>query len=154
MTKANKSNLHLYNSGLKDYARENRNASTKAEACLWKFVLRAKQMKGYAFRRQRPVLKYIADFMCKELNLIIEVDGLYHTWEETKAKDEFRQKQLEDAGFTVLRFTNKEVLTAISRVYEKIEECILELERLPATRTSPNPSACALPPRARGIADS
>jgi very-short-patch-repair endonuclease len=51
---------------------------TKAEACLWKYVLRARQMKGYQFGRQRPVLNYIADFMSKELRLMIEVDGITH----------------------------------------------------------------------------
>lgn len=56
-------------------------------------------LKGYQFRRQRPVLQYIADFMCKELKLIIEVDGITHQWEETAQKDEVRQKKLEDAGF-------------------------------------------------------
>ena len=44
---------------------------TKAEACLWKYVLGSRQMKGYQFRRQRPVLNYIADFMCKELLLAV-----------------------------------------------------------------------------------
>ena len=48
---------------------------TKAEACLWKYVLRASRMKGYGFRRQRPIMNYIADFMCKELMLVIEVDA-------------------------------------------------------------------------------
>ena len=55
---------------------------TKAEACLWKYVLRAGKMKSFQFRRQRPVLNYIADFMCKELMLIIEVDGITDSWED------------------------------------------------------------------------
>ena len=127
MPKANKSNLYLYNRSLKEYARENRNKANKAECCLWKFVLSAKRMKGYTFRRQRPVLNYIADFMCKELNLIIEVDGTTHTWETTSVNDKYRQRCVEEAGFTVLRFTNEEVLTAIDLVYEKIEEKIEQL---------------------------
>ncbi|MEW6620730.1 MAG: DUF559 domain-containing protein [bacterium] len=44
-------------------------------------------MKGYHFRRQRPVLNYIVDFMCKELKLVIEVDGLTHHNEKTVEKD-------------------------------------------------------------------
>ena len=59
---------------------------TKAEACLWKYVLKARQLKGFQFRRQRPVLNYIADFMCKELMLIIEVDGITHHDEEAIKK--------------------------------------------------------------------
>ena len=74
------------------------------------YVLRASKMKGFQFRRQRPVHRYIADFMCKELMLIIEVDGSIHRLEEVMKNDEERQKVLEEAGFTVLRFTNEEVL--------------------------------------------
>jgi very-short-patch-repair endonuclease len=69
---------HHYNKRLQFNANTLRKEMTKAEACLWKFVLRAGMMKGYSFRRQRPVLNYIADFMCKELMLVIEVDGLTH----------------------------------------------------------------------------
>lgn len=68
-------NNHFYNRNLQPNANRLRKEMTKAEACLWKYVLRAGKMKGYGFRRQRPVLSYIADFMCKELMLIIEVDA-------------------------------------------------------------------------------
>ncbi len=95
---------------------------TKAEACLWKYVLRAGGVLGFTFRRQRPVLIYIADFMCKELKLIIEVDGITHTYEDVIKKDKLRQAQLEDAGFTVIRFTDDEVLNQINWVSEEIEE--------------------------------
>ena len=97
---------------------------TKAEACLWKYVLGARKLKGFQFRRQRPVLDYIADFMCKELMLIIEVDGLTHRWEETIKKDQIRQRALEVAGFTVLRFTDEEVLNNIQSVFSYIEDWI------------------------------
>ena len=97
---------------------------TKAEACLWKYVLKARQLKGFQFRRQRPVLKYIADFMWMELMLIIEVDGSIHHVEEIIKKDEIRQKELEAAGFTVLRFTNDEVLSRIQVVHSYLENWI------------------------------
>lgn len=74
---------HKYNKNLQPFANRLRKEMTKAEACLWKYVLRAKQLKGYQFRRQRPILKYIADFVCLELMLIIEIDGISHHWEET-----------------------------------------------------------------------
>src|SRR4030095_16293836 len=73
---------HFYNKTLQPYANKLRKEMTKAEACLWKYVLRAGMM-SYKFRRQRPVLNYIADFMCIKLKLIIEVDGITHQWEET-----------------------------------------------------------------------
>src|SRR5436190_23957983 len=52
---------------LQPYANNLRKRMTKAEACLWKYVLRASKMKGYGFRRQRPIMNYIADFMSKDL---------------------------------------------------------------------------------------
>jgi very-short-patch-repair endonuclease len=78
-------------------------------------------MKGFQFRRQRPVLNYIADFMCKELMLVIEVDGSIHQLEEIIKNDTIRQKALEQSGFTVLRFTNEEVLENINAVTNSIE---------------------------------
>ncbi len=101
---------------------------TKAEACLWKFVLKAKQMKGYQFRRQRPVLNYIADFMCKELKLVIEVDGLTHHCEETVVKDKMKEKELMKAGFRVLRFADDELLNQIEDVVRNIEMVVEEIE--------------------------
>lgn len=115
---------HFYNKNLQPNANRLRKEMTKAEACLWKYVLRAGKMKGYGFRRQRPVLNYIADFMCKELMLIVEVDGSIHELEEVRKNDEQRQKALEEAGFTVLRFTNNEVLTNIQWVHSCLEEWI------------------------------
>lgn len=117
-------NNHFYNKNLQPNANRLRKEMTKAEACLWKYVLRAGKMKGYGFRRQRPVLNYIADFMCKELMLVIEVDGSIHELEEIRKNDEQRQKALEEAGFTVMRFTNHEVLTNIQWVQSCLEEWI------------------------------
>ena len=117
-------NNHYYNKNLQPNANRLRKDMTKAEACLWKYVLRAGTMKGYQFRRQRPVLRYIADFICKELMLVIEVDGSIHQLEEVAKNDAERQKALEEAGFTVLRFTNEEVLENINAVYGFLEDWI------------------------------
>ena len=105
-----------YNKYLKNYARELRNNSTPAEIRLWSELLRARRMLGYQFLRQRPVLNYIADFMCKELMLIIEVDGVSHDDEKQWQKDMLRQKELEDYGFTVLRFSDEDVMNDIDNV--------------------------------------
>ena len=121
---ADEYNNHYYNKNLQPYANRLRKEMTKAEVCLWKYVLRARKMKGFQFRRQRPVLQYIADFMCKELMLIIEVDGSIHQLEEIIKNDEVRQKVLEAAGFTVLRLTNDEVLKDIQSVYSYLEDWI------------------------------
>jgi very-short-patch-repair endonuclease len=113
---------------------------TKAEASLWKYVLRAGQMKGFQFRRQRPVLEYIADFMCKELKLIIEVDGITHDKKDNLEKDKDREKDLVQAGFKVIRFTDDEVLTNLHGVTRNIEITIEEI-----SKTTP------FIPRQRGI---
>lgn len=117
-------NNYHYNPKLKDYANKLRKRMTKAEACIWKYLLKAREMKGYQFRRQRPVLNYIADFMCKELLLIIEIDGSFHDLEEVQLKDEARTKELEKVGFTVLRFSNWEVLNRMPDVSIVIAEWI------------------------------
>jgi len=121
-------NHNLYNPKLKNTAHKLRYEMTKAEACLWKYALRAGLMKGYNFNRQRPVLKYIADFMCKKLNLIIEVDGISHSFGNSYKRDVERQSRLEEAGFTVIRFTDAEVLNQIQSVKRVIFDAIERLE--------------------------
>ncbi len=101
---------------------------TKAEACLWKYALKARLMKGYTFNRQRPVLNYIADFMCKDLLLIIEVDGFSHFNEEAYKKDLTRQTALENNGYKVIRFLDNEVLKDIQNVIRCLEITIEERE--------------------------
>jgi very-short-patch-repair endonuclease len=88
-----------YNKKLKPLAGQLRRNLTKAEACLWKYALKTKQLKGYQFKRQRPVLQYIADFFCKELMLIIEIDGITHDNNVSQAKDIRREECLAKAGF-------------------------------------------------------
>ncbi|KAA0245145.1 MAG: DUF559 domain-containing protein [Candidatus Brocadia sp. AMX2] len=127
--KADETNNYTYNKKLQPFANRLRKEMTKAEACLWKYVLRARQMKGYQFRRQRPVLNYIADFMCKELKLVIEVDGSTHQWEETAVKDLKKEKDLIEARFKVLRFTDEEVLRHIEGVRDSIVLTIQEIEK-------------------------
>ncbi|HHT9146303.1 MAG TPA: endonuclease domain-containing protein [Candidatus Wunengus sp. YC61] len=126
--KADKANNYAYNKILQPFANKLRKEMTKAEACLWKYALRASQMKGYQFRRQRPVLRYIADFLCKELKLVIEVDGITHQDEETWVKDKRKTSDLEGAGFKVIRFTDEEVLKNMNGVIERIERVVEETE--------------------------
>jgi very-short-patch-repair endonuclease len=119
--------FNRYNKNLKPFANQNRKQMTKAEACLWKYGLKAK-LTGYTFNRQRPVLNYIADFMCKELKLIIEVDGYTHLLESVFENDKIRQQKLEEAGFKVFRFKDEEVLKEINNVREVIFKTIEELK--------------------------
>jgi very-short-patch-repair endonuclease len=121
-----------YNKKLKTFARDHRNYSTKAEVRLWCELLRNKQMLGLPFLRQRPVDKYIADFFCKKLKLIIETDGVSHTWEGASEKDERRTEELEKLGYTVLRFQDADVMDNITYVKEAIENWIKDHSHPPA----------------------
>ncbi len=82
-------------------------------------------MMNYTFNRQKPLGKYIVDFYCKPLNLVIEVDGGYHEEEIQKIKDSERQQVLEGMGLDFLRVTDKEVRENIDSVLRVIENYIL-----------------------------
>lgn len=118
----------FYNRSLKDLARKLRNNSTKSEIRLWTEFLSGKKT-GYTFLRQRPVLNYIADFLCKELKLIVELDGYSHEFEQVWKKDKERQKELEKAGFKVLRFADEDVMKDLRNVESEIMHWIEKLEK-------------------------
>ena len=128
MNKASHYN-YAYNKNLQPLAQQLRNNLTKAEAFLWKYILKAKQLRGYQFRRQRPVLHYIADFFCKELMLIVEVDGITHDNNVAINKDKQRENNLVNAGFKVVRFTDEEVLKNIAGVKAALESIINEIKK-------------------------
>ena len=115
---------HHYNKNLKTFARSHRNESTKAEVRLWCELLRKRQMMGFPFLRQRPIDNYIADFFCKELKLIIETDGISHSWEGAAKRDQQRTEDLAALGYTVLRFDDEDVMKNIDYVRETIEDWI------------------------------
>ncbi len=126
--KAITNNNNFYGKHLKTFASQNRKQMTRSEARLWKYVLRAKKT-GFTFNRQRPVLNYIADFMCKPLKLIIEADGYTHLLEDVILNDRIRQTNLENAGFTVIRFKDEEVLKELELVEKKILDAINVLQK-------------------------
>ena len=115
-----------YFPSLKLKARELRKNGTKGEAILWKKVLKAKLMEGYQFNRQFPVDRYIVDFVCRRLNLIIEVDGNSHI-----AKGDYdsqRQNYLENLGYTVLRFEESEIINELQSVHYQISIVVKQIE--------------------------
>lgn len=112
-----------YNPRLKELARKLRNDSTIGEILLWK-ELKGKQGYGYDFHRQKPLLNYIVDFYCFELNLIIEIDGQYHNHEETYKLDLIREQELEKYDLTIIRFTELEVRKDMFNVLRTIEQHI------------------------------
>ena len=107
---------------LKEHAKENRQNPTDAENALWE-ALRNKQL-GDKFRRQHVIGDFIADFISLSSKLVIEVDGEYHNEPEQIEADRLRTKFLNETGFTVLRFTNEEVLGNIEDVLTKIKKNI------------------------------
>jgi very-short-patch-repair endonuclease len=109
-------------------ARAARKSMTRAEHCLWKYGLRAGQIRKYVFKRQMPVIRYVADFLCKPLRLIIEVDGSGHADPEAGKHAVSRQRELETSGFTVLRFKDEDVLRDMDDVRMKISSVIVSLE--------------------------
>ena len=96
-------------------ANEMRRNPTEPEKFLWRHLSNS-QLGGYKFRRQSVIGPYIADFLCPQLALIVEVDGDTHD----EAKDRLRDDVLAERGFRVLRVTNADVLHNMPSVLETI----------------------------------
>ena len=107
---------------LLEKAKSMRQNPTDAEALLWNYISGGRL--GVHFRRQHPVFDYIPDFVCLSYRLIIEIDGGYHFDGEQPEKDAERTKHLAEQGFTVLRFTNEEVLHDTDEVIDNISDAI------------------------------
>ena len=90
-------------------ARQLRQCPPDAERVLWR-ALRDRQIGGHKFRRQHPVGRYFADFACLEALLIVELDGGQHFSDEGMAADARRTAELNQLGYHVLRFTDREML--------------------------------------------
>jgi very-short-patch-repair endonuclease len=124
--------IYPYNPVLKDFARKLRNFSTLSEVLLWN-ELKCKRMNGYDFHRQKPILYYIVDLFCHELELAIEIDGSSHEVEGAFERDMRRQKQIEALGINFLRFDDEEVKKDIDKVLRKIRGYIENYELMHKT---------------------
>ncbi len=103
-------------------ARELRQPQTPAEIKLWA-RLRDRQLAGYKFRRQHPIGRFIVDFYCAEHQLVIEIDGDSHA--EQVEYDQARTQWLNEEGYRVIRFSNREVFNQLEAVLEAIlDECV------------------------------
>lgn len=92
--------------------------ATDAERKLWS-VLRNRQLLGFKFVRQQPIGQYIADFACREADLVVELDGGQHA---ESATDNIRTAALAEHGYQVIRFWNHDVLTNIEGALQVIAE--------------------------------
>ena len=108
-----------YDKQLIQLSKKLRNNSTKEEIILWQ-SLKQKQL-GVKFRRQQPIGKYIADFVCFEKKIIIELDGGQHNESSNIEKDKMRDLFFNQNGFKVVRFWNNEIHQNLDGVIEKIQ---------------------------------
>ena len=132
------SSHRMYQPYIKEFSRDMRKNSTKAENLLWQKI-RNGQL-GFKFRRQHQIdNKYIADFICLEKRLIIELDGGQHN---DRSKDKDRTLYLENNNFKVIRFWDNEILQNIDGCLEILLKEISLLN---------NPSPCPSPARGEGI---
>ena len=116
---------------LRSNAKGMRRKLTDAELKFWNAV-RAHRLERLGFRRQLPVLGYIADFACPEHRLIVEIDGSQHA--EARALHDLRRTEtLERNGWMVLRFWNDEVLHDIDNV------CLHIVKVLGIDKAEPHP---------------
>lgn len=99
-------------------AKQHRNNPTEAEVILWYYL--SKNQLGVRFRRQHPILNYIADFYCHSARLIIEVDGAIHNFQQEY--DQLRDAELLINGIKTIRFTNNQVLKETEQVINTIKE--------------------------------
>ncbi|MEO8514058.1 MAG: DUF559 domain-containing protein [Ignavibacteria bacterium] len=114
-----------YNKRLKSNAKKLRNNSTLAEVILWN-ELKAGKLRGYKFNRQKPIGKFIVDFYCKTLSLVVEIDGESHVGNELS--DIKRAEKIENLRLYVLRFPDDYVKQSLDTVMKKLNEYIDKFE--------------------------
>lgn len=111
----------MYNIFNHSILRERRKAlrkkPTPQEYKLW-FHLKGKGLR-VKFRRQHGIGPYIADFYCKEKNLVIEIDGAQH--KDNKEYDKDRSDYFNALGIKVIRFWNDEIDQNLEEVLLKIK---------------------------------
>ena len=117
---------------LKEKAESMRKNPTESESVMWK-MLRGKNLDA-KFRRQHIIGDYIVDFVCLDKQLVIELDGGYHNDPEQKELDRQRTNFLQSKGFSVLRFTNEEVLLSTEETISIINNALRYLTPSPEER--------------------
>ncbi|MBN9037042.1 MAG: endonuclease domain-containing protein [Rhizobiales bacterium] len=98
------------------FARKLRRDMTDAGAKLWS-ELRDRRLDTTKFRRQAPIGPFVADFLCSEARLIVEIDGSQHA---DSKRDRARDAELRARGFRVLRFWNDDVMRDLRAVCDTI----------------------------------
>jgi very-short-patch-repair endonuclease len=109
-------------------AKELRKSETAAEKIVWSKLCNH-QLNGFSFRRQHPIHRFIVDFYCHQIKLVVEIDGDIHTLTKNKEYDIERSAIMEHYGITVVRFSNNQVLNDIDQVLNSITETAQKLVR-------------------------
>ena len=104
-------------------AKKMRRNPTLAKRHMWHY-LRNRQLLNCKFKRQYIIGKFVVDFICLEVQLVVEVDGLEHL--ERKKYDDKRTHFLESKGYSVIRFWNEEILSKPEKVLEILTEKLSE----------------------------
>jgi len=89
------------------------------ERILWG-RLRDRQLGDFKFKRQYSIGKYVVDFFCSEIGLVVEIDGATHSTDEEIKYDEIRQKFLESEGIVVKRYNNSDIKDNLLEVLNDI----------------------------------
>ncbi len=112
-----------------DRARELRTAASYPERLLWQ-QLRSSKL-GHKFSHQMPIGPYFADFLCRDLSLMVELDGDSH--DQRVAHDVRRDEYCRSLGFEILRFSNADVM-------DNLEGVVLHIAATLARLPTPSPS--------------
>jgi very-short-patch-repair endonuclease len=121
----------------KGRVRQLRQRMTRAETLLWRYI-KAHRINGLGFRRQVPIRDYVADFVCHSARLIVEIDGETHAFQSRQRRDKARDEWFEREGYSVLRFTNNDVLKNLNGVVEMIRAVASPHARIPPSLSLPH----------------
>ncbi|WP_255608548.1 endonuclease domain-containing protein [Methylosinus sp. Sm6] len=116
---------------------------------LWR-SLRGSRLDGLKFRRQVPVGNYVADFLCIEHRLIVELDGRPHENEHQRRHDTIRDEWLRDHGYHILRLDNDLVIGGGNIPLERIREVIKTIANRRGPSSDPTSSGHLLPQAGEG----
>ncbi|MGL4758272.1 MAG: endonuclease domain-containing protein [Patescibacteria group bacterium] len=107
------------NQTLTTFSIQNSRNMTLPERILWFQILKSRKLNNLKFIKQKVISKYIVDFYCPELKLIIELDGLTH--ESSSEQDRIRDNYLSQNGYQIIRIKNSDILNNIDGVYEYLK---------------------------------
>jgi len=122
-------NLHKY----KELRQELRNKSPKAEQMLWS-KLKDSRFLELKFRRQHGIGRFVVDFYCPKLRLVIELDGDSHFNEDAVEYDRLRTEYFKSVNIKVLRFTNNDIYKNLIGVLEEIKKCVSDHPLSPSSK--------------------